>query len=254
MNCVLLAGGLGTRLGEETQRIPKPMIEIGGIPIIAHIMKYYAFYGINNFIICAGYKQEIIRDYFYNYYLYNSDIEIDLSTENTQFLTSKKDKFKVTIIDTGLNTPTGERLQRIKKYVENESFYLTYSDGVSNINLHSLLAFHKTHNKCITLTAVNPVSKYGTITIEDETFEITEFKEKVAEDNTWINGGFMVVNPSIFSFLKNEDFATTLERLSKQKELMAYKHKGFWMCMDSMHDKEILEKLWNSNKAEWKVW
>jgi len=254
MKCVLLAGGLGTRLGEETQRIPKPMIEIGGIPIIAHIIKYYAFYGINDFIICAGYKQEIIRDYFYNYYLYNSDIEIDLSTENTQFLTSKKDKFKITIIDTGLSTPTGERLQRIKKYVENESFYLTYSDGVSSINLHNLLAFHKTHNKCITLTAVNPVSKYGTVTIEDETFEITEFKEKVAEDNTWINGGFMVVNPNMFSFLKNEDFATTLERLSKQKELMAYKHKGFWMCMDSMHDKETLEKLWNNNNAEWKVW
>ena len=257
MKVVLLAGGYGTRISEESHLRPKPMIEIGGQPILWHIMKYYSSYGFNEFIICAGYKQHVIKEYFANYYLHRSDVTFDFTSENMmQVHNNAAEPWKVTIVDTGLNTMTGGRIKRIQKYTENEAFMLTYGDGVSDVPLDKLLEFHKKNKRIVTLTAVQPGGRFGTLDIENGG-RIDSFAEKKKEDGGWINGGYMVVEPQIFERIQGDE--TTFERYplescAKYGELDAYMHDGFWQCMDTMRDKELLEKLIAENRAPWIKW
>lgn len=257
MKVVILAGGLGTRIGEETHLRPKPMITIGESPILWHIMKYYSCYGYNEFVICCGYKGYVIKEYFADYCLHRSDITFDFSKDNAMIVHSNvAEPWKVTTVDTGLNTQTGGRIKRVQKYIENEPFMLTYGDGVSNVNLDALMAFHKAHKKIATLTAIQPGGKFGVLDINNEQ-TVSSFTEKGKEDGGWINGGFMVLEPQIFDYIEGD--STILERkpfetLSKQGELTAYKHNGFWQCMDTLRDRNLLEGLWNSGQAQWKVW
>jgi glucose-1-phosphate cytidylyltransferase len=258
MKVVIFAGGLGTRISEETDVRPKPMVEIGGKPILWHIMKIYSHYGYNDFIICLGYKGYVIKEYFMNYFLHNSDISIDLGNNKMEVLGTKSDNFKVTLVDTGLNTKTAGRLQQVQKYTGNEDFMLTYGDGVSDVNIDELVNFHKQHNKIATVTAVSMSSRFGGIElgIDDN---VVEFKEKSKDENKWINGGFFVLKPSVFTYLQGnltdvmwED--EPLEKLTKDGELSAYKHNGFWKPMDALRDKTELEEYWKTNTAKWKKW
>jgi len=253
---VILAGGLGTRISEESHLRPKPMIEIGGKPLLWHIMKLYSFYGYNDFIICAGYKQQVIKEWFANYYLHNTDVTFDLKSNGMEFHSNYSEPWRVSVIDTGLNTMTGGRIKRVEQYIGDEPFMLTYGDGVSDVNLAELLKFHKSHGKCCTITAANVGQRFGVLEIGEEN-NIYGFREKSDSDSSMINAGFMVCNPEIFDYLEDDDTVlekTALVNLANDGQLMSYKHEGFWKCMDTVREKTKLEQLWESGKAPWKVW
>jgi glucose-1-phosphate cytidylyltransferase len=258
MKVVIFAGGMGTRISEESHLKPKPMIEIGEKPILWHIMKYYEHYGYNDFIICLGYKGYVIKEYFMQYFMHNSDVTIELNKNTVDVHYSNTESFKVTLIDTGLNTKTAGRLKRVQKYIGNEDFMLTYGDGVSDIDLNKLLAFHKRHGKIATLSSILPDGRFGGIDLTpDGTVE--RFREKPKVEGQWINAGFFVLKPEVFDYLPEEADTMMWEEnplinLTQAGQLMAYRHNGFWACMDAMRDKMELEKLWNSNQAKWRVW
>ena len=257
MKAVLLAGGFGTRISEESRFKPKPMIEIGGMPILWHIMKTYSSYGINEFIICAGYKQHVIKEWFADYFLHTSDITFDFTQDDKIIVHNKRaEQWKVTVVDTGLKTMTGGRLKRIKPYLDNEPFFMTYGDGVADVDIDKLLSFHKEHNKLATMTAIKPNSRFGVLDLTDNN-EVTAFREKSDIDSGWINAGFMVLEPKVIDFVKDDTIMfenEPMEKLASDGQLMCYKHNGFWQCMDTLRDKEKLEELWSKNKAPWKVW
>ena len=257
MKVLILAGGLGTRITEESHLKPKPMIEIGGQPILWHIMKTYSYYGFNEFIICAGYKQHIIKEYFADYYLHRSDVTFDFAKENEMTIHNNvAEPWKVTIVDTGLNTMTGGRVKRVQRYVGDEPFMLTYGDGVCDINIQKLLEFHRANGKKATLTAIQPGGRFGTLDIQSD-HTISRFAEKTKEAGGWINAGYMVLEPDFFNYIEGD--ATILEReplecLSQEGQLMAYQYDGFWQCMDTLREKQYLDALWEAGKAPWKVW
>lgn len=256
MKVVILAGGLGTRLSEETDLKPKPMVEIGEFPIIWHIMKIYSYYGFTDFIICLGYKGYVIKEYFANYFLHKSDIEIDIKNNEIEYLNSKTEPWKIKLIDTGLNTMTGGRIKRVKKYLENETFMMTYGDGLSNVNLNLLEQFHLKSNKMVSVTAVQPTGRFGSLSIKEED-NITTFLEKPPGDNFWINGGFFVMEPDVFDFIKGDQTIwerEPLEQISNIDQLIAFKHNGFWHPMDTLRDKNYLNELWKSGNAPWRLW
>ncbi|MEF9989249.1 MAG: glucose-1-phosphate cytidylyltransferase [Christensenellaceae bacterium] len=257
MKVVILAGGFGTRISEESHLKPKPMIEIGERPILWHIMKYYSAFGYNDFVICLGYKAYSIKEFFADYFLHTSDITFDFSEENKMTVHNNfAEPWKVTLIDTGLHTMTGGRVKRIKKYVDNEPFMLTYGDGVADVNIDELVRFHKQHGKIATMTAIQPSGRFGMLDINNGN-SISSFREKLQQDSGWINGGFMVLEPAIFDYIENDSTVLEkepLEKLAKEGQLMAYKHDGFWQCMDTMRDKMLLDTLLLENKAPWKVW
>ena len=257
MKVVILAGGLGSRLSEETVSRPKPMVEISNKPIIWHIMNIYSYYGFNEFIICCGYKGHIIKEYFLNYSLYNSNVEIDLETNKLMMLKNQTEKWKIKLIDTGKKSNTGGRIKRIEEYLtKSEPFFLTYGDGLANINLNELLQNHIDSKKKATVTAVRPLGRFGSMTIDDQ-MNVTSFKEKQDFQNSRINGGFFVLNFDVLNYIK-DDYTIfekePLENLSKDNQLNAYIHNGFWHPMDTLRDKIFLENLYNSNKAKWKLW
>ena len=258
MKVVLLAGGFGSRISEESQFKPKPMIEIGGMPILWHIMKEYAYYGHTEFIICAGYKQEYIKEWFANYFLHNSDVTFDYRNGKNEMTVhqTNMEPWKVTVVDTGYNTMTGGRIKRIQKYVGNEPFFMTYGDGVCDVEIDKLIEFHKSHGKLATLTAVKMAQDKGVLEIEEGT--VKSFREKNAADGVPINAGYMVLEPQVFDFLKGDDACifekTALVKLAEQGELMSYVHTGFWQCMDNIREKNMLEKLLAEDKAPWKRW
>jgi len=258
MKVVILAGGLGTRLTEETSIRPKPMIEIGGKPILWHIMKIYEQYGYNDFIICLGYKGYFIKEYFINYYLYNSDITVELGSNKMDIHYSSSESFKVTLVDTGLETNTAGRLKRVQSYIGDETFMLTYGDGVGNVNIKALVDFHQAHGKLATLTAIKMPGRFGTFDI-DESDTVQQFREKPDADNLWINGGFFVLEPGIFNYLKGDVDSVQWEKkplieIANDNQLLSYRHPGFWKCMDALRDKIELEELWKSDLPPWKVW
>lgn len=256
MKVVILAGGLGTRLSEETDITPKPIVEIGGYPIIRHIMKIYSTYGYNDFIVCLGYKGYMIKEYFANYFLHMSDLTFNLKTGEMILQQSKSEDWKVTLIDTGVNTMTGGRIKRIKKFIGDKTFMLTYGDGVSDVNIEKLVDFHKKNHKYATLTAVQPAGKFGSLILETSG-KVKNFIEKPAGDGLWINGGFFVLEPEIFGYIEGDNTfweREPLENLSKDGQLIAYEHNGFWRCMDTLRDKRELEELWESGNPPWKVW
>ena len=257
MKVVLLAGGKGTRISEESEIRPKPLIEIGDMPILWHIMKEYSYYGFNDFIICGGYKQHLIKDWFSNYYLHTSDVMFDLTSENKiTILEQHSEPWKVTVVDTGYNTMTGGRIKRIQKYVGNECFFMTYGDGVCDVEIDKLLAFHKNHGKVATLTSVVLVQQKGILEVSGDN-AVQTFREKSANDGLLINAGYMVLNPEIFDYIDGDDTIfeqNPLQRLAFDGQLMSYQHKGFWQCMDTKREKDILEKIWESGNAPWKRW
>ena len=254
MQAVILAGGLGTRLSEETSNKPKPMVEIGGKPILWHILKIYSSYNINQFIICCGYKGYIIKEYFANYFLHNNDVTLDLGSNSMEVHSKKSEPWKITLIDTGEKTLTGGRLARVKKYI-NGTFCFTYGDGVADINLKNLIKHHNDSGKKATLTAVRPPGRFGAL--EFERGKVISFKEKPDGDGSWINGGFFVLEPSVIDLIEG-DLCTweqePLKRLAQDGELNAYNHKGFWQPMDTLRDKNNLERLWAKGQAPWKTW
>jgi glucose-1-phosphate cytidylyltransferase len=257
MKVVILAGGLGSRLSEETDVRPKPMVEIGGKPILWHIMKIYSSYGFNEFVICLGYKGYVIKEFFANLYLHMSDITIDTSDNSIIAHNSPTDKWKITLVDTGSNTLTGGRIKRIQSYIGNNEFMLTYGDGVSDVNIPELIKFHRSQNRLCTLTAIQPVGRFGVLQLGANA-KIESFHEKRPEDIGWINGGFFVCNPQVFDYIKQGDDTIwerdPLETLAKEGQLSSYKHRGFWRPMDSLKDKMDLNELWNKGKADWKTW
>lgn len=256
MKVVILAGGLGTRISEESHLKPKPMIGIGDRPILWHIMKIYSHYGFNDFIICLGYKQYIVKEFFAGYYMHTSDVTFDLKNNEMTVQKNTSEPWRVTLVDTGLNTMTGGRIKRVQEYIGNEPFMLTYGDGVADIDIDKLLKFHKSHGKIGTLTAINIDQRFGVLDIA-ENGNISAFREKKASDKSVINGGFMVMNPEIFDYIDGDDTVfekSPLEEIAKQGQLMAYRHNGFWQCMDTQRDKQLLEKLWESGNAPWKLW
>ncbi len=257
MKTVILAGGLGTRISEESHLKPKPMIEIGGMPILWHIMKEYSHYGYNDFIICAGYKQHVIKEYFADYYLHRSDITFDFSQENKMIVHNNvAESWRVTIVDTGLHTMTGGRVKRIREYIGDEPFMLTYGDGLCDVDLNKVVEYHKSHGKIATMTAINVGQRFGVLDIGRKG-KVETFREKSELDSSVINGGYMVLQPEIFDYIEGDKTVfekEPLERLVDEGELMAYWHKGFWKCMDTKRDKEELEELWESGHAPWKVW
>jgi len=258
MKVVIFAGGLGTRISEETGTRPKPMVEIGGKPILWHIMKIYSHYGFNEFIICLGYKGFQIKEYFMQYFLHNSDITIELGNNKLDVHYTNTDPFKVTLIDTGLDTKTAGRLKRVQQYIGDEDFMLTYGDGVSDIDIDALLTFHRSHGKLATVTAVQPEARFGGMVLAANGL-VENFREKPKGDGKWINGGFFVLRPEVFSYLRDDMDNTMwedapMERLSIDGQLMAYRYNGFWKCMDAMRDKIELEALWEHNQAKWKLW
>lgn len=256
MKVVILAGGLGTRLSEETVARPKPMVEIGGKPILWHIMKLYSHYGHNDFIICLGYKGYVIKEYFANYFLHTSDVTFDIEHNKMEVHQKYAEPWKVTLIDTGDQTMTGGRVKRIQSYMNGEPFLLTYGDGVADVNIPQLIAFHRAHHKHVTVTATQPIGRFGALTLEKDNV-VRSFMEKPVGDGGWINGGFFVMQPDVFRYIADD--STTLERepmekLAGEGELVAFKHHGFWQAMDMLRDKNHLEDLWVSNKAPWKLW
>lgn len=257
MKVVILAGGFGTRISEESHLKPKPMIEIGEKPILWHIMKSYSAFGYNDFIICCGYKQYVIKEYFADYYLHMSDVTFDFTEDNKMIIHNNfTEPWKVTLVDTGLNTMTGGRVKRIRDYIGNETFLLTYGDGISDVNIREVVEFHKSHGKIATITAVQPGGRFGMLDI-DESESINSFKEKSKEDGGWINAGFMVLEPEIIDYIEGDQTIFErypLETVAFEGQLKAYRHHGFWQCMDTMRDKELLEGLWATNQAPWKVW
>lgn len=256
MKAVILAGGFGTRISEESHLKPKPMIEIGGSPILWHIMKIYSFYGINEFIICAGYKQQKIKEYFSDYYLHRSDVTFDFTDGGAVTVHNNiSEPWKVTIVDTGYDTMTGGRIKRIASYIDG-TFLLTYGDGVADVNIHQLIQYHKQKKKILTVTAINIGQRFGVLGLDDKG-DVSRFHEKRSEDGNLINGGFMVVEPAIFNYINGDSVPLEkepFEKLVEEGKVAGFRHKGFWQCMDTQRDKEKLEQLWNDNKAPWKVW
>mgnify|MGYP003299701422 FL=1 len=256
MKVVILAGGFGSRISEGSDLKPKPMVEIGGKPILWHIMKYYSSFGFDEFIICLGYMQYVVKEYFADYYLHNSDIEFDLKSNSMKVLDNHVEPWKVSLVDTGLNTMTGGRIRRIQKYVGDEPFLLTYGDGVCNVDLNKLIAFHEKHGKTATLTAINFGQSKGTLDIAENGM-VTAFREKDEQDGEIINGGYMVLNPEVFDYLGGDECIfekEPIQNMAKNGQLMCYRHEGFWQCMDTMREKKLLEEMWESGKAPWKVW
>ena len=257
MKAVILAGGYGTRISEESQVRPKPLVEIGTYPILWHIMKIYSTYGINDFIICCGYKGEMIKEYFANYYLKKSDVTFDMQHNKMDIHDCKVEPWKVTLVDTGQGTMTGGRLKRVKEYIGTDTFCLTYGDGVSHINIKKLIDFHKKNKVLATLTAVKPPGRFGAIVLHEKQNIIERFKEKEKGDGAWINGGFFVLEPSVIDYIEGDDISweqTPLETIAAEKQLAAYRHDGFWQPMDTLRDKMYLEKLWESSSPPWKIW
>jgi len=257
MKVLLLAGGFGSRLSEETGIRPKPMVEIGGMPILWHIMKIYSHYGFNEFVILLGYKGYFIKEYFANYFLHQSDVTIDLKNNKVEILNSSSEPWKVTLLDTGLNTMTGGRIKRAQKYIGDKPFMLTYGDGLSDVNIKELVKFHKSHGKLMTMTSSQPEGRFGSLNISSDS-QVKEFQEKPKGDGNWINGGFFVCEPKVFDYIINGDDTVfeqePLRNLAKDGEIFTYKHNGFWRPMDSLKDKDDLNKLWKNNQAKWKNW
>ena len=256
MKVVILAGGFGTRLSEETSLKPKPMVEIGNMPILWHIMKIYSSYGYNDFIVLLGYKGYVIKEFFSNYFLYQSSVTFDLKNNTMDIHQNESEPWKVTLMETGFNTLTGGRIKRVKDFIGNNNFLLTYGDGVSDVNIQELVDFHNDHEKIITMTAVQPAGRYGALDIKSNN-SILSFKEKPKGDGAWINGGFFVCKPEVFDYIDGDQ--TTFEEeplsnLANDNELVAFKHDGFWQPMDTLRDKKNLCRLWDSNKAPWKKW
>lgn len=257
MKVVILAGGMGTRISEESHLKPKPMIEIGERPILWHIMKIYSHYGFNEFIICLGYKSNVVKDYFANYFMYESDVTFNFRSGKEIFTHQHfAEKWSVTLVNTGLETQTGGRVKRIQKYVGNEPFMLTYGDGVSDVNISQLIEFHNSHGKYATVTAAQPLGRFGSLNIK-KTGDVVGFVEKPKGDNSWINGGFFVMQPEVFEYLNEDDTYLEqglLQKLADEHQLLAYRHEGFWQPMDTLRDKHLLDELWKSGRAPWKVW
>lgn len=256
MKVVILAGGYGTRISEESYLKPKPMIEIGGKPILWHIMKEYSAYGYHDFIICLGYKQHVIKEFFADYFLHTSDVTFDLANNDITVHNNYSEPWRVTLVDTGLDTMTGGRVKRVQKYIGNETFMLTYGDGVSDVNIKETVEFHKQHGKLATLTAVNVGQRFGILEI-DQNHSIKSFREKSDNDGSRINAGYMVLEPGIFDFIEGDKTVfekEPLESVAKMGELRAFKHDGFWQCMDTKREMEKLEELWATGNAPWKVW
>jgi len=255
MKAVILAGGYGTRISEETHSKPKPMIEIGGMPLLWHIMKIYSTFGIDDFIICCGYKGYMIKEYFVNYSLHNSDITLDLKENKMEIHHKSVEPWKITLVDTGLDTMTGGRLKKVKKYIGNETFCFTYGDGLSDVNITKLIDFHKSKKTLATMTVVQPPGRFGKIYLDSG--KVTNFEEKPDGDGGWINGGFFVLEPAVIDYIKDDTTIwerEPLEKLSTEGQMSAYKHTGFWQPMDALRDKNQLEELWNSDQAKWKIW
>ena len=257
MKAVILAGGYGTRLSEETVLKPKPMIEIGGRPILWHIMKIYSTYGINDFIICCGYKGYVVKEYFANYFLHQSDVTIDIKNNKINIHKNNSEPWTVTLVDTGIKSKTGGRLNYIREYVKDEeNFCLTYGDGLSNVNILDLVKFHKGHGKIATLTTIMPPGRFGNLKIGSKD-SVINFQEKPDGDGGWINGGFFVLNSKVFNYISDDQTSwenNSLPDLAQEGELLAYKHRGFWQAMDTYRDKKLLDELWNNGKADWKIW
>ena len=258
MKVVLLAGGYGTRISEESQFKPKPMVELGGMPILWHIMKLYSHYGVNDFIICAGYKQHVIKEFFADYFLHRSDVTFDYTNGKSDVIVQQSavEPWKVTVVDTGLNVMTGGRIKRVQRYVGNEPFLLTYGDGVCDVDISELVKFHQSHGKIATLTAIKLEQQKGVLDIGGDN-AVRSFREKSLSDGASINAGFMVLEPEAFDYIGGDDCVferETLEVLAEKGELMSYQHTGFWQCMDTLREREDLEKLWASGQAPWKVW
>jgi len=258
MKVVIFAGGLGTRISEETDIRPKPMVEVGGKPILWHIMKIYNHFGFNEFVICLGYKGYVIKEYFMHYFLHNSDITIDVANNSMEVHGSSTESFKVTLVETGVNTKTAGRLKQVQKYIGDEDFMLTYGDGVADINIKDLVAYHKAHGKIATVSAVQLDARFGGMDL-DADGRVTAFREKTKDESKWVNAGFFVLKPAVFKYLQGpmddmmwED--DPLETLAADDQMAAYRHKGFWKCMDALRDKLELEALWQSNEAKWKLW
>lgn len=253
MKAVILAGGLGTRISEESDLRPKPMVEIGGRPILWHIMKMYSNHGIKDFVVCLGYKGYMIKEYFYNYYRHTSDFKINLATGEYEILNTESEDWTITFVDTGLDTQTGGRIKRIQKYVEGETFCLTYGDGVSDINIRAEIEFHKAHGKLATVAAVRPPGRFANLTVDDSC-QVSSFREKPEDEVGWINGGFFVLEESVMEMIDGDSTfweREPLERLTAESELMAFEHKGFWQPMDTLRDKRVLERLCLDDKAPW---
>jgi glucose-1-phosphate cytidylyltransferase len=255
MKCVILAGGLGTRLSEETRVMPKPMVEIGNRPILWHILKIYSIYGINEFVICCGYRGYVIKEYFANYFLHMTDITFDMTSNSMKVLHANAEPWIVTIVDTGENTMTGGRLKKIQKYVGEETFCMTYGDGVADVNVESLVAVHRRSGSTATLTAVQPPGRFGQLRLEDD--RVRGFEEKPAGDGGWVNGGFFVLEPAALDYIDADDCIwerRPLELMAAEEKLGVYRHRGFWHAMDTLRDKMYLEELWNAGQAPWKLW
>lgn len=257
MKVVILAGGLGTRLSEETGLKPKPMVEIGDMPILWHIMKIYSSHGFNDFIICLGYKGYVVKEYFANYFLHKSDVTIDLANNSLKVHDSQAEPWKITLVDTGVHSMTGGRIKRIQSHIDNKPFLLTYGDGVSDINISELVGFHKKHGKLCTVTSVQPSGRFGALNIGEHE-NVESFFEKPKGDGSWINGGFFVCNPGVFDFITDGDETiweqSPMESIAKSGQMMAFKHYGFWRPMDTLKDKSDLNNIWNKNNAPWKIW
>jgi len=257
MKVVILAGGFGTRISEESHLKPKPMIDIGDYPILWHVMKIYSAYGFNDFVICLGYKGYVIKEYFANYFLHNSDVTFNLASNSMEIHDSNSESWNVTLVDTGLATPTGGRLRRVRKYLENQTFLMTYGDGVSNVDIVQLLDFHKNHGKYATITAVQPPGRFGAIAFDGDADDVRSFEEKPQGDGAWINGGFFVLEPAVFDYIENDEQLwekQPLSNLSADGQLVAFRHTGFWKPMDTLRDKTELENRWCNGNAEWKIW
>ena len=257
MKAVILAGGYGTRLSEETVLKPKPMVEIGGMPILWHIMKIYSAFGINDFIICCGYKGYVIKEYFANYFLHHSDVTFDLKNNQTVVHQHSSEPWKVTLVDTGEGSGTGGRLKRVGPYLGGEAFCFTYGDGLSDINITDLVAFHRKNRVLATMTAVKPPARYGTFSFEEGRDTIANFREKAPDETSWINGGFFVLEPNVLDFIPDDATfweAAPMQHLARDGQLAAYRHTGFWQCMDHLKDKIELEQMWNTARAPWKIW
>lgn len=260
MKAVILAGGFGTRISEESGVRPKPMVEIGGKPIMWHIMKTYSYYGINDFIICCGYKGYVIKEYFSNYFLHNADVTFDMKTNNMEVHSMNSEPWKVTLVDTGENTMTGGRVKRVADYIGDETFCLTYGDGVSNVNINELIMHHKNHGKKATLTAVRQPGRFGVFTLKGDESQIKYFQEKPkgnTDGSAWINGGYFVLEPGVLNYIEGDNTVfekDPLEKLAAEGELFSFKHTDFWQPMDTLRDKNVLDEIWESGNAPWKVW
>jgi glucose-1-phosphate cytidylyltransferase len=257
MKVVILAGGFGTRLSEETSVRPKPMVNIGSKPILWHIMKIYSHYGLHNFIICCGYKGHIIKEYFSNYFLHKSDVTFDLRNNEMEVLQNDIEPWKVTLIDTGSATMTGGRIKRIRNCIGNETFCVTYGDGLTDLDIRKTIQFHQSNDNYATLTAVQPPGRYGTFKLGEKNTKITSFREKPKGDDAWINGGFFVLEPDIFDYIEGDKTVweeEPLEQLARDGKLAAYRHEGFWQSMDTLRDKNVLQSLWELDDCPWQIW